>query len=114
MASTAKTPIRYYGDAEHPRETVDPETGICTWKAGVMESRIEMDNLQHAQARAEAYHAGDRSREIDNISKGYLLAKYPLVKEYQRWEQGSPCFSSYRMQRDWLTLGKSALLGRDL
>ena len=93
MATSSSTvPSRrgrgYYSDPEHDREAVDPTTGICTWKAAVMQERIDMDGKQHPQSFAEAYHAGDRRQAIDAISKGYLLAKYPLVQEYQAWKQG--------------------------
>ena len=53
-----------------------------------MNATIQTNNLHKAQHHAEAYHAGDKSRTLDDISKGYLLAKYPLVEEYGFFVQG--------------------------
>ena len=52
-----------------------------------MDIEVHNRKLYKAQHHAEAYHAGDKARTIDDISRGYLLAKYPLVEEYRFFVQ---------------------------
>ena len=81
-----------------------------------MDTTIQCKNLYKAKHHAEAYHAGDKGRTIDQVSKGYLLAKYPLVEEYRFFVQGKYCLEVVSKEKEgrWLMLSSSGLLGEGI
>ena len=97
------------------RETVNPVTGICTWKAIAIDKQIDkVPLLYEGKHQAEAYHAGDTTQYLDINWRGYLAEKYPLMEEYKPWKMGKrlglfqEIFGS-RKGEEWLMINRCLL-----